>query len=288
MTGFGRAKRELKGGGITIEIKTVNHKFFEMTAKLPNHISLFEDRIKEVVQKKIRRGKVNLNLIYDGTIARQEKVALNESLARSYYHALLKLRKRLGVKGDVVVDDLVLFPGVLSCEVKEESLIRLWPAIKDALGMTLNEVVADRIKEGKALYRDLARRAERITRMLKVIRKRAALNVEEYRKKFAERVAELSGGHKVDTGRLEIEVAIYAKNCDISEEVTRLENHLVNFTTTISQDDEAGKKLDFIAQELHREINTIGSKAGDFKIAKNVIDIKSEIEKIREQVKNIE
>ena len=288
MTGFGRGKAEFKGGVITIEIKTVNHKFFEMTAKLPNHISLFEDRIKEVVLKKVKRGKVNLNLIYDGTIAKHEKVTLNEPLARSYYNALLKLRKRLGIKGDVVVDDLILFPGVLTCEVQEEGLVRLWPKIKEALERVLDKVVADRIGEGRALYRDLMKRKYHIKKMLAVISKRAELNIDEYRKKFAQRVAELSGGQKMDTGRLEMEVAIYAKNCDISEEIARLNNHLVNFSNTLSQSDEAGKKLDFIAQELHREINTIGAKTGDFKVSQNVIDIKSEIEKIREQVKNIE
>jgi uncharacterized protein (TIGR00255 family) len=288
MTGFGRGKAELRGGRVTIEIKTVNHKFFEMTAKLPNHISVFEDRIKEIVQKKIKRGKVNLNLIYDGVIVKDERVSVNVPLAKSYYHALSKLQRTLNIKGEALVDDLILFPGVLNYEVREESLVRLWPKIKEALDTALGTVVADRIREGRALHKDLARRAACIEKMLRAINDRAEVNIGEYRKKFAQRVKELSGGQKMDSGRLEMEVAIFAKNCDISEEITRLENHLANFGNTISRDDEAGKKLDFIAQELHREINTIGAKAGDFKISKNVIDIKSEIEKIREQVKNLE
>jgi uncharacterized protein (TIGR00255 family) len=288
MTGFGRGKAVLKGGSIIVEIKTVNHKFFEMTAKLPNHISTFEDRIKEIIQKKVRRGKVNLNLIYDGVIAKDEKVEVNTPLARSYCNALVRLERSLGLKGGVSAEDLILLPGVLNYEVREESLLRLWSKVKEALDAALEKIVADRTREGRALHKDMMKRAGRITKMLDVISERAVSNVEEYRKKFAQRVKELSGGQTIDAGRLEMEVAIFAKNCDISEEITRLYNHLSNFTKTISQEGEAGKKLDFIAQELHREINTIGAKASDFRISKNVIEIKSEIEKIREQVKNIE
>jgi len=288
MTGFGRWKAGFKGGAITIEIKTVNHKFFEMTAKLPNHISTFEEKIKEILQKRIKRGKVNLILSYDGAIDKHERVSFNEPLARNYYNALMKLKKKLGVTGEMVVDDLILLPGVLNYEVREESLIKLWPRIKDALDKALGRLVYERMKEGAALHRDLAKRARRIKKMLAAIAKRADLNIGEYKKRFDQRVKELSGGQELDTGRLEMEAAIFAKNCDVSEEITRLASHLANFGKTISGDGEAGKKLDFIAQELHREINTIGAKASDFKISKNVIEIKSEIEKIREQVKNIE
>lgn len=288
MTGFGRVKAAFRSGAITIEMKTVNHKFFEMTAKLPSPLSTFEDKIKDIVQRKIRRGKVNLNLIYDGVIAQDEKVGVNESLARRYFLALLKLQKSLGIKGELTVEDLMLFPGVVTHEVREGSLARLWPFIRSVVERTADRVVADRAREGRALYKDLAGRAGRIGKMLAVIGKRAEVDIEEYRKKFARRVKEFSGGQEIDSGRLAMEVAIYAKNCDITEEITRLGNHLTHFIATIARDEEAGKKLDFIAQELHREINTIGAKAGDFKISKNVIEIKSEIEKIREQVKNIE
>jgi uncharacterized protein (TIGR00255 family) len=148
--------------------------------------------------------------------------------------------------------------------------------------------VADRGKEGKALQKDFFKRAAAIDKMLTEIRSSSHLSIKEYRERFEKRVKLLTSGHKMDKGRLEMEVAIFAKNIDISEEITRLKNHLANFKRTLSVNGEAGKKIDFIAQELHREINTIGSKASDFKISKNVIEIKSEIEKIREQAKNIE
>ena len=177
---------------------------------------------------------------------------------------------------------------MLSYEAMEGSLSAIWPKVKKALEIAIDHVVADREKEGRSIYLDLTKRTKHIGTMLSGIKSRAHLNVEEYRKRFADRIKDLAGGREIDRGRLEIEVAIFAKNSDISEEITRLGNHLVHFNTTIASSGEVGKKIDFIAQELHREINTIGSKASDFKISKNVIEIKGEIEKIREQAKNLE
>lgn len=288
MTGFGKDEAKFSNGKITIEIKTINHKFFDTTLKLPNGIAAFEERIKEVLQKKIRRGKVNLNLIYDGTVLKGEKISINNKAARNYYNELTKLRKSLGLKDDITTKDIIALPGVMAIGTMDEGLAEFWPKVKAALDKALDKLIADREREGGSIYRDLASRLKKIDKMLAVIKSRVHLNIEEYRKKFAERVKDLTGGRDIDMGRLEMEVAIFAKNSDISEEITRLVNHLSNFKKTIAASNEVGKKIDFIAQELHREINTIGSKASDFKISKNVIEIKSEIEKIREQAKNLE
>ena len=288
MTGFGKGSSKFRDGRITLEIKTVNHKFFDVTLKLPETISIFEDRTKEALQRKIKRGKVNLNLIYDGTVSRYERVSINKNVAKSYHDELSRLKRHLGLKEDIGLKEIVVLPGVLNYEVRERSLLNLWPKIKEALEIALDRLVSDREKEGKAIFTDINKRAKRIGGMLSLIKSRSHLNIEEHRKHFAERVSALSGGREIDLGRLEMEVAIFAKNSDISEELMRLKNHLVNLRKTISANGEAGKKLDFIAQELHREINTVGSKVSDFKISKNVIEIKSEIEKIREQAKNVE
>jgi len=288
MTGFGKGEAKFRNGKITIEIKTINHKFFDETLKLPNSIATFEDRIKEVLQRRIRRGKVNVNLIYDGTLLKEDKININKKIARSYYDELNALRRYLGLKDDIVTKDIVMLPGVLLYSNAGENLSEFWPKIKKALDGAIEALVADREKEGRSIYADLVKRAKRIKSMLTVIASRAHLNIDEHRKRFAERVKDLSGGRDIDMGRLEMEVAIFAKNSDISEEITRLKNHLVNFNKTVSSNGEVGKKIDFIAQELHRETNTIGSKASDFKISKNVIEIKGEIEKIREQAKNLE
>ena len=164
----------------------------------------------------------------------------------------------------------------------------MWPPIHKAASLARDKLIVEREKEGRHLYKDFKKRLKRIKRYIVKIRDRSCINVENYKKKLEERIKEISRNQTVNNGRLEIEVALYAKNSDISEEVTRLDNHILNFNKTIDKRGEAGKKLDFIAQELHREINTVGSKSSDYAISKSVIEVKSEIEKIREQLKNIE
>ena len=288
MTGFGKGEAKAKNCKVTVEIKTVNHKFFDATLKLPGGISSFEDRIKELLQKKIMRGKINLSLTHDGKLLKDEKVSINQNIAKNYYTELIKLKKSLGLSDDVTMKDLVLLPGVLSYETGEGNVAQVWPTVKAAVENAIDSLLVDRAKEGRALRVDLSGRAKKISRILASIKSRAHLNIEEYRRRFAKRVKDMTNGRSMDAGRLEMEVAIFAKNCDISEEITRLSNHLDNFNKTVISNEEVGKKLDFIAQELHREVNTIGSKASDFKISKSVIEIKSEIEKIREQAKNLE
>lgn len=288
MTGFGRGKARFRKGGIIVEIKTVNHKFFDATLKIPEHAAIFEDRIKEALQKRIKRGKANLNLVYEGAVSQEGRINIDKALAKGYYQELAKLERYLGLKNGLSTKDIIALPGVLSYELAGGALTNLWPKIKEALDEALDRLVADREREGRAISEDLLKRVRRIETLLKEIGSRAHLNVDEYKKKFAERVRDLTGGRQIDMGRLEMEVAIYAKNCDISEEVERLSNHTANLKRTLADSGEVGKKTDFIAQELHREINTVGSKVGDFRISKNVIEIKSEIEKIREQAKNVE
>jgi uncharacterized protein (TIGR00255 family) len=289
MTGFGKGEAKSRDGKVTVEIKTVNHKFFDETLKLPEDMASFEERIKEALQKAIKRGKVNLNLAYTGSAGRGGRVCINRKLAKNYHDELTRLERYLGAKNSLGVKDIMALPGVLAYETVDRRFYdMIWPRVKEALDAALKKLVADREKEGRSTYKDLKKRAGDISRMLAEIKSRAHLNVDEYRKRFAERVRDLASGGEIDRGRLEMEVAIFAKNSDISEEIARLSNHLSNFTATIGGNGEAGKKLDFIAQELHREINTIGAKASDFRISKNVIEIKGEIEKIREQAKNIE
>ena len=288
MTGFGKGAARFRGGAITVEIKTLNHKFFDATLKLPNNIIIFEDRIKEALQKKLKRGKINLNLIYEGSALKDERISINRKTAANYYRELTSLTNEIGMKDSMGVGELITLPGVINYEVVERGLAKLWPKIKEALEKAIKRLVFDREREGRSIYADLAKRIKKIGTMLSAIKARAHMNLEEYRRRFAERVNDLAGGRDIDRGRLEMEVAIFAKNSDISEEIAPLKNHLVNLKNSISSASDVGKKLDFIAQELHREANTIGSKASDFKISKNVIEIKSEIEKIREQAKNVE
>src|SRR3989338_1900714 len=181
MTGFGRGEARLRGGKITVEIKTVNHKFFDDTLKVPENISIFEDRIKEFLQKRIKRGKINLSVTYDGPISKYERIKVNETAARNYYNELLKLKKCLGLGNDIGTKEIMALPGVLSYEAAEGGLTKLWPKIKEAVDRAVDGLVSDREKEGRSIYNDIAKRVRRMEHMVAAIKSRGHINIEEYR-----------------------------------------------------------------------------------------------------------
>ena len=288
MTGFGKAEKKSKLGLFVAELRTLNHKFLEITYKLPNSLSIFDDKVKDLVKSKIKRGKVYLNLVHEALEEESSNIVIDEKLAKTYWNKLKKLKKNLKAKDTITLTDLISFPGVVSYKPSEKDVTKMWHPMKEVIEEALQKLTKDRKKEGSFLYKDLIKRITRIKEVVQDIKKKAKTNVRDYKKRLKDRIKELSGGFSMDKGRLEVEVALFAKNSDITEEITRLDNHVENFTRTIKKSGEVGKKLDFIAQELHREINTIGSKASGFNISKGVIEVKTEIEKIREQLKNIE
>jgi len=288
MTGFGKAEVSSRLGSFTAEVKTVNHKFLEITFKLPNSLAIFDDKVKTLIKSRIKRGKVYLNLIHETAEEGVKNVFIDESLARGYANRLKKLKKKLDIKDSIRLTDIISFPGVINHKLAGKGAAKMWPFVKEAMEKALNKLVKDRHKEGSFLFKDLIKRINRIKKIVSSIEKKASSNVENYKRRLENRIKELSGGYKIDAGRLEVEVALFAKNSDVTEELTRLDNHIHNFTRTARKDTEAGKKLDFIAQELHREINTIGAKSSGLNISRGVIEIKTEVEKIREQLKNIE
>jgi len=288
MTGFGNGKARSKKGVVTCEIKTVNHKFLEISCKLPNSLSSFEDKIKEVIQKSVKRGKVYLNLNYEGTSPHSESLYLDIELAKSYFKKLKQLKKTFSINDTIHIQDIVSFPGVLIYRVTEKEVSTLWPVINSSIKKTLARLISARTKEGTHLSKDLNKRRIKIATHIAKIEARSYINVRHYKKRLEQRIKEISGMPPANNDRLEMEVALYAKNSDISEEITRLTGHVINFESIVKKGGEAGKKLDFVAQEMHREANTIGSKSSDYTISRSVIEMKSEIEKIREQVKNLE
>ncbi|NQT07192.1 MAG: YicC family protein [Candidatus Omnitrophica bacterium] len=288
MTGYGKSSARSKHGTVTIEIRAVNHKFFELSAKIPNGLAQFEDKLKKIIQRSARRGKIYLNIELNGLKESTSAMILNRDMARQYQREFTKLKKLLKLKGDVRMDQLIMLPGIMVSETTKADYRRQMPLVTKALKKSLDELIKDRQQEGKALYRDLIKRKHNIQKVTKHINERSAVSTVRYKNRLIKKVRELTGAKTFDKGRLEQEVALFAKNCDISEEITRLRSHLSSFKKTLLSDAEVGKKLDFIAQELHREANTIASKSSDFKISRGVIQIKSDIEKIREQVKNIE
>ncbi len=288
MTGFGKGEAQTRFGFFSAEIKTLNHKFLEITFKLPNSLAIFDDKVKTLVKNRIKRGKIYLNLVHETPEGGTGNIFIDESLARSYSSGLKRLRKKLNIKDPIRLADIVSFPGVINYKLAAKGTAKMWPFVKEAIEEALKKLVKDREKEGNALFKDLIRRINKINRIVSNIKNKAASNVQKYKKKLEDRIKELSGGYHIDAGRLEVEVALFAKNSDVTEELTMLNNHIHNFTRTIRKDSEVGKKLDFIAQELHREINTIGAKSSGFNVSSGVIEVKTEIEKIREQLKNIE
>ena len=288
MTGFGRTTKKSKYGTINVEIKSLNHKFFEPSIKLPNGLAGFEDRVKSLLQKKVKRGKIYLNVSFEDTLKEMDKISINLDMARAYRRQIRGLKKNLALKGDIKLEQFITLPGVITYEAPRVESSRIWTHVRKALDEAIEHLIKERGKEGRVLHKDLSKRAREIKTLLTHISQRSNINVANYKKHLSQRIKELTGTQLVDKGRLEQEVALFAKNCDISEELTRLKSHISVFEESLKSDQEAGKKLDFIAQELHREINTIGAKASDFKISRWVIQVKSEIEKIREQVKNVQ
>lgn len=288
MTGFGMGKARSEYGVATVEIKTVNHKFLEISSKLPNNLQIFEDRVKEILQKDIKRGKVYFNLMYEGISPANDLVYLDMSLAKSYYKKLEQLKNTFKIKEAISLKDITSFPGVLNFRVTENEASKLWPVAAKAIAAAVKKLIYERSREGKHLAQDLSKRISIIKGHLASIKVKAHVNVKNYKRKLEDRITEISKTPPVNKDRLEMEAALYAKNSDISEEITRLSGHVINCEKIIKKGEEAGKKLDFVAQEMHREINTIGSKSSDYTISTSVIEIKSEVERIREQVKNIE
>ena len=288
MTGYGRGESSGKFGVFKIEVKSVNNKFFDMSSKLPNGLFIFEDRVREYVQKRVKRGRVHLSINYEDGAKRTKRIVLDKGLASSLLREIGRFKKANGLRGEIDLNQIITFPGVFAYSDSMADVHKLWRNLKEALEEALESLDKSRAREGRNLAKDLLFRTRKIKRHIDAIKKRSNVSVRHYKNEFSKRIKELSGGIAMDKGRLEQEVAIYAKNCDITEELIRIKSHLMNFEKSLISLGEKGKILDFMAQELMRESNTIGAKSSDFRISKYVIKIKSEIEKIREQVKNIE
>lgn len=289
MTGFGRGEASVPGGNLRIEIKTLNHRFLELSSKLPDKFSIFEDKIRSELALHIKRGKVNLFLTYEGTDNLKPYFAIDLDLAKKYVRLLTELKNSLRLKDDVTLSQIISFPNIITTQEPLKDEAHLWPSLKMALAAALKDLIKTREKEGRSLSKDILERKRSILKALSLIERRSSIAVKEYRAKLLKRIAELSAGRiKLDEGRLEFEVALFAKNSDTTEEITRLKTHLNGFEDTLRCNNEVGRKLDFITQELHREINTIGQKTSDCKTSQAAIEIKGHIEKIREQVQNIE
>ena len=288
MTGFGCGEIETQRGKFVVELKTVNHRYFDITSKLPMRFSALEGKMKEHVRKRIHRGKVSLYVRHEEGQEVCAELTIDKRLASSYYKLLGQLKKDLQLAGNIRLEQVASFPNVITYKKEEETLDRLWPSIKRALSQALDGLIRMRELEGKALASDLNRRINTIEKILAKLERRSPVVVNLYRDRLSARVKNLTEGLELDEDRLSREVAFFAERSDISEEITRIRSHLNSFRETLSSGEEAGRALNFIAQEMYREANTISSKSEDYELSSGAIAMKGEVEKIREQVQNIE
>ena len=290
MTGFGRGEYTDGKRSIIAEIKSVNHRYSDITVKMPRRYTFAEDKIKNAVKDKIRRGKVDVSIIVENITENDVNIKLNTMLAKQYYDNLTELRSEFELSGDISLQFLASLPDVMKAipDVEDEEEITksiLIPVAEAAANLEKMRAV-----EGEKLAEDLIAKGEHVKEILDKIAERAPQVVVDYTAKLKERIQDLVGSSvQVPEDRILVEAAVFADKCAIDEEITRLNSHLVQLKNIIEKSSQPdGKKLDFLVQEMNREANTIGSKANDITITNYMLEIKSEIEKIREQVQNIE
>lgn len=287
MTGYGKGEASYGGGRVTVEIRSVNHRYGEIFVKLPRNLIAFENDVRKFVSERLKRGKIEVFVQHEAG-AEAAPLEVNFPLAKAYHEALSGLKNRLGLAGEVTVQLIAAQKDVLTAEENHSLDESLREALLAAAGNGVEALETMRIREGEALLTDLRKRMETIAVLAGKVRQRAPLVVSEYSVKLKERLAQLTADNAVGEERLAQEVAVMADRCDITEELVRLDSHLQQFDAAFSIGEPVGRKMDFILQEMSREVNTMGSKANDCEIAFHVVELKTEIEKIREQVQNIE
>lgn len=288
MTGYGRREAVTEGKKILVEIKSVNHRYSDYNIKVQRHLGFLEDKIRKHVSSAITRGKVDIYLNVENFESADKEISLNIPMAKNYIEVLKQLRDEFGLKDDITVTSVARNTDIFKTERLEEDEEQLWNTVKNVLDEALGDFVAMREREGARIEKDLTGRIEYMRTLVKTVEERSPQTVSEYSDRLYEKIKEVLDGRDVDEARVLTEVAIYADKVAVNEETVRLSSHFAEFGEIIGCGEPAGRKLDFLIQEINREVNTIGSKASDIEIAKTVVTLKGEIEKLREQIQNIE
>lgn len=288
MTGYGRASETLHMRGITIELKSVNHRFLDCNIKAPRALNFLEEAIKGTVSSYVARGKVDVFVTIDYSEADNTKVTLNESLLKNYIEVFSLLNEQYDINNNISVGEIIRIPDMLTVEKEEDDAEELGADVLAILKEALESHSEMRIKEGERLVDDIVGRLDLIEELAYRVEERSPQCVTEYREKLEARMREILESATIEPQRILTEAAIFADKIAVDEETVRLHSHIAQFKEMLKKGGAIGRKLDFLVQELNREVNTIGSKANDLEITSIVVDIKAEIEKIREQVQNIE
>lgn len=288
MTGFGRGENSKDGLTAVIETRSLNSRYLEISSNLPKRLAHRELDLREIVRKKISRGKISLNIAVDDTRSTSTSVKLNEKALNEYHAALTEVKKQLKMKETIKLEHILSIPDIFSSTDTNGSTDDEWDLIAKALGVALDRLNDMRRKEGRELARDLHNRVKDIEKNTEKIENLAVERVPQERLRLRERIAKLFESDEIDEQRLELEIVMLADKLDISEELVRLRSHIKFFIEALKGNDQAGRTINFLLQEMHREINTIGSKANDAAISHIVVAVKEDLERIREQVQNIE
>ena len=288
MTGYGRYEHIDESRKIVIDLRSVNHRYSDITVKVPRAYGYMEDKIREYVSSQVSRGKVEVFLYVENYTSNDKVVTVDHVLAENYYNVLTELKETYTLRNDIGLSDLARFSDIFVTRQQDEDKDKAWEMVFACLKPAVDDFVAMRVREGSRLKQNLLERAEAIKGLVSQIRERSPEIVKEYEARLRARIDELLGGFSADEGRILTEVGVMADKVCIDEELVRLSSHFDELEKILAMDEPVGRKLDFLVQEINRETNTIGSKCSDFGLAKCVVEIKSEIEKLREQIQNIE
>lgn len=289
MTGYGKQSLNVDGREYQIEIKSVNHRYLDINIKMPKTLSYLEESVKKEISEKIKRGKVDVFITYENNSKEGRNITINKELAKLYIEQLKELAEEEKISSNIEVMEIAKFPDILTIKADEEDE-KIKQEITQVTTEATNKIVEMKAIEGEKIAQDLLQRISKIENKIMEISSKSTGLIEEYVVKLEKRIQEILKTEEIDKSRIAQEVVIYADKCSIQEEITRLKSHIYQFRNLITnnQNETIGKKLDFIIQEMNRETNTIGSKANNLEITNGVIDIKTEIEDIREQIQNIE
>ena len=288
MTGFGRFESETTERKISVEMKAVNHRYCEIGLKMPKKLNFFESAIRNLLKNYISRGKVDIFITYEDFTEGRELVKYNEDIAKSYFDLIKKMSDQFGIDGSINAGQLARFPDVFTLEEQQADENEIWGFIENAIKNAAESFVKTRIAEGEHLKNDLIGKLDGMISMIDFIEKRSPQVVDEYRNRLYAKVEELLGNTNMDQGILATEITVFADKICVDEETVRLRAHINNMKNTLNEAENVGRKLDFIAQEMNREANTILSKSSDLEITNTAINLKTDIEKVREQIQNIE
>jgi uncharacterized protein (TIGR00255 family) len=288
MTGFGRAEGETTLGKAVVESRSVNHRYCDISIKLPKRLSLFESRIKEIIRSQVSRGRVDVFLRLDTVGEERVQLSVDLELAQQYYRVLQELKEKLQLKDDITLNLLAGAKDIITTKEETGDMEPYWEEVLPILKQSFKNMDDMKRLEGESLTQDLQKRLENIAQQLQMIKQQFPSHLKATFSRLHERLRSLLEGMEVDPLRFQQEIALLGERTDITEEVVRAESHLAQFCSMLEGNEPVGRKMDFLLQEIQREVNTISAKANDAEISQRVVEVKSELEKIREQVQNIE